>query len=676
MALVAIYLYWPELNPSPVAGLRPTRPPALVVEPSATPSPALASPTAEESIQQTPEDSPPVSPSPTKAPLPALNINPPAEIDQRPSLPIAQDSLDRLLAAAYPHQDYYETAIRLGGEKLGPRTVAGERYQLNDRREFRVDEQTIQAILVAVTDHSYFWMEEGLAFDKNELEAAAQRLENEYYPRLVSLFGQEWQPGVDNDPHFSILHLIGSDSSEELGYFINSDEFPRTLYPESNEQEIIYMQMARLELGSDLYYGTLVHELQHLIQWFVDPNENTWLNEGLSQLAEIYLGYDTVDTYEYEQHPEIRLNSWNYDDSKVDAHYAAAYLFSVYFWEQLGEPAVQELSRHPANGMAAVGHVLKGHDPDRDLQEFTADWVAANYLDDPAAGPRYYYNSLDIGRPSLEMRVKELPQETVKQLDQFGTHFVDLDLRGPVLVSFAGDTVVDLLDAAPRDGEMIWFAPGIDDADAQLTAGFDLTGLPEATLRFSTWYDLEEDYDFGYVTISTDGGSSWELLAPDHASAGEFGPAFGGKSSEEQDADGGWLKESISLDSYVGQSVLIRFEILTDYETDSSGLGRGFALDDISIAEIQYSTDVEGGADGWENRGFVQTGWQLPQQWAVQLIEGGPNPQVSPLTLNQQNQGQWEIEVGKAGGVLAITPLTPFVDNQARYWLQIEGSRQ
>jgi len=530
----------------------------------------------------------------------------------------------------------------------------------------------VQAELVAITDHAYFWVEQGLEFEKAEVSAIAERLEHDYYPRIVSLFGQEWQPGVDNDPHFSILHLIGSENSDELGYFINADEFPRSLYSESNEQEIIYLQMARLELGSDLYYGTLVHEIQHLIQWFVDPNENTWLNEGLSQLAEIYLGYNTADTYEYEQHPEIRLNSWDYDENKVDAHYAAAYLFMVYFWEQLGEPAVQELSRHPADGMVAVDHVLRGRVPEWSLEQFTADWVAANFLDDPAAGPRYYYNNLDVGRPKLEMSIKQLPREELKELGQFGTHFIDLDFRGPVVVSFAGDTLVDLLDAAPRDGKRIWFAPGVDDADAQLSAAFDLTGLDQASLRFSTWFDLEEDYDFCYVTVSTDGGESWELLTPDHASVGEFGPAFTGESKDERDAVGGWLKESISLDQYVGRPVMIRFEVLTDYETDSGGLGRGFALDDISIPELGYSTDVEGGSDGWENRGFVQTGWQLPQLWSVQFIEGGPNPRVTPLALNQLKQGQWEIEVGKAGGVLAITPLTPFVDDTASYWFQIE----
>jgi hypothetical protein len=597
---------------------------------------------------------------------------PPDEIDQRPVSGPAFENLDRLFEATYPYQDYFETAVRLGGSKLDSRTVVATPHVLNDKRTFRTDDSLIRATLVAVTENVYFWAEEGLDVDRAALAVAADRLQNAYYPRIVDLFGQEWRPGVDNDPHFSVLHLVGSTSSDELGYFTKVDEFPQALYSESNEQEIIYLNMAQLELDSDFYYGTLLHELQHLIQWYVDPNETTWLNEGLSQLAELHAGYETADPYEFHLRPEIRLNRWDFDDATIDAHYGAAYLFSVYLWEQLGEPAVQELSRHPANGLASVRSVLQGFRPDGSLEQFVADWVAANFLDDPAAGPRFYYRNLDVDRPSYEMRVDDLPLDTVKTLNQFGTHYINLDLRGKISISFAGDTIAELINVAPPNGEKVWFVPGVDDADAQLTAEFDLTGLDQATLKFSSWYELEEDYDFAYVAISSDNGDTWELLTPDHGTAGEFGPAFNGHSIEERDTDDGWVKESISLDDYVGRPVQLRFEVLTDYETDHLGTGRGFAVDDISIPELGYETDVEEGTGGWLASGFVQTGWQLPQQWAILFIEGGPQPRVTQLPLNQLNQGQWTIEVGKGGGALAIVPLTPFIDDMATYWLHID----
>jgi hypothetical protein len=130
----------------------------------------------------------------------------------------------------------------------------------------------------------------------------------------------------------------------------------------------------------------------------------------------------------------------------------------------------------------------------------------------------------------------------------------------------------------------------------------------------------------------------------------------------------GWFKESISLNAYVDRQILIRFEVLTDSDT----AGHGFAIDDIAIPELGYVNDTETGPAGWLASGFLQIGWQIPQQWTVQLIEGGPDPRVTPLPLNELNQGQWTVDIGKGGGVLVVTPLTPFINETATYWLSLE----
>lgn len=666
------------VSQSPAQLYNPEDVPATAVESAPTTSEASDNYPRDDAGNQASDFSTPDSQAVTAStPLPPqrFELVPPEGIVQRAISPQAFANLRALFDSNYPYQDYFETAARLGGKDLGPRTVSTTQYRLNDRKTFQVDDGRITAELMAITDHVYFWVEEGLDFNRTTLDEVARRFEETYYPSITSLFGQEWRPGVDNDPHFSILHLRGSATAAELGYFTNVDEYPNTLYPESNQQELVYLNMAQLELDSDLYYGTLSHELQHLIQWYVDPNEATWLNEGLSQLAEIYMGLNTVDAYDFELKPSTRLNSWDNDEETIDMHYAAAFLYSVYIWEQLGERAVQELSRHPANGLASLSTILAGHQPDLTLEEFTADWVAANYLDDPAAGPRYYYRNLNPGSMSVERRIRELPLDATAELDQFGTHYLDLDFRGPITISFAGDTLVPIVDNPPRNGNTMWLAPGEDDSNARLTAEFDLSATNKATLQFSTWYDLEDEYDFAYVSISVDNGVSWELLVPDHLSAGEFGPAFNGQSAAEPDAADGWLKESISLDRYTGQPVLVQFDVLTDYETDDRGSGQGFAIDDIAIPEISYFTDLESntGSPPWQAAGFVQIGWELPQQWSVQLIEGGPNPRVTKFALDPQNRGQWQIDIGKGGGVLAITPLTPFVDARASYWLRIDS---
>jgi hypothetical protein len=326
--------------------------------------------------------------------------------------------------------------------------------------------------------------------------------------------------------------------------------------------------------------------MQHLTQWNNDANETVWLNEGLSQLTELYVGLDTVDTViDYLAHPEIQLNSWEYDDDDlVFAHYGGAYLFNVYLWEQLGDVAVMTLARSHGNGMGAIYSVLRTAQSSLSFDAFFANWAVANYLDNVSNDPLCQYANLQLGRPSHAIELKAKPFGTVSEIKQFAVDYVEMDVTGETTISFAGDTRLPLIGALPHSGEQMWFVPGVDDMDARLTGVFNLTGLSQATLSFWAWYDLEEDFDFAYLSASTDGGQNWRLLVPDHATPGEYGPSYNGRSQDERDNADGWVEESISLNSYLGQEVWLRFEVMTD----PAVTGQGFAIDDINIVELGY----------------------------------------------------------------------------------------
>jgi hypothetical protein len=213
----------------------------------------------------------------------------------------------------------------------------------------------------------------------------------------------------------------------------------------------------------------------------------------------------------------------------------------------------------------------------------------------------------------------------------------------------------------------MWLAPPISELDARLDGTFDLSGLNSASLDFWIWYDLEDGYDFGYVSVSADHGESWELLMPNHASAGQYGPGFSGRSSDLPDEEDGWIFESISLNPYLGLEIMIRFETLTD----SAISGAGMAIDDISIPEIDYYDDVEDDLNSWQSSGFVATDWRLPQEWSLHFIQEEPATLVTSLTLNSDNQGSWNLSVGEDGGVLAVVALAPHTSAKASYWLSI-----
>ena len=93
---------------------------------------------------------------------------------------------------------------------------------------------------------------------------------------------------------------------------------------------------------------------------------------------------------------------------------------------------------------------------------------------------------------------------------------------------------------------------------------------PESKLVFWTYYDLETNYDYGYVEVSTDGGSTWQQL----------GDALNGSS-------GGWVRLEYDLRSYTG-AVLIRFR----QTSDGIVTREGWYVDDISVEPWPYP-DIE-----------------------------------------------------------------------------------
>ena len=117
-----------------------------------------------------------------------------------------------------------------------------------------------------------------------------------------------------------------------------------------------------------------------------------------------------------------------------------------------------------------------------------------------------------------------------------------------------------------------------------------LNGYADATLTFWTWWEIEgvnpsTGYDIMKVKISKDAGVTWtDLLTlnpgedPDIASKISYIPYSSGGYNKA----GAWTKHQLSLSSYVGSTVQIRFSF-DSYDKKYNGF-RGWFLDDVSIS--------------------------------------------------------------------------------------------
>ena len=171
----------------------------------------------------------------------------------------------------------------------------------------------VDADLLYVGDHAYWYFHKGYEPREQDLQTAARAFDESIYPTVTAAFGTELSPGIDNDPRLTILH---TPLSSVAGYFSASDEYPKTIYPYSNEREMIYMSTGAF-VGRPPYLGTLAHELQHAVHWAADAGEETWINEGLSEVAKNLADYGFTFVRFFAADPGAQLTTWPADNAST-----------------------------------------------------------------------------------------------------------------------------------------------------------------------------------------------------------------------------------------------------------------------------------------------------------------------------------------------------------------------
>jgi hypothetical protein len=588
----------------------------------------------------------------------------------------------RVLAeSTLPQRDLLALASRLQGISE-PQTSTDPNgppdYEVGDALTFWVhDVQTITFFTTTTTlryetPHAYWWVEEGYEIPAEDLEQSAERFEEQTYPTSRRYFGSEWMPGVDGDPH---VYIFLGNVPGVGGYFSAPDEYPTEIRPHSNLHEMFYINLDNAVPGNDYFDGILAHEFQHMIHWAADRDEDTWVNEGLSELAAQVNGYDVGGSdYAFSLTPDTQLTTWT-DLEDSAPHYGASYLFLAYFLERYGEEAIRKLVAEPANGIAGFDNVLS-HTAGISgrFEDLFADWLVANYLDDSRTGAgRYGYADLRLEQISHAAHHTDYPVHEQARVHQYAADYILLKGEGDLTIKLDGRTVVPLVGNETHSGEYQWWSNRGDDGDATLTRAFDLSDLEQATLQAWMWYDIEVDYDYAYVEVSTDGGQTWSILENEHTTAtnpsgNSYGPAFTGLSGGGERPQ--WSLERFDLTPFAGREVMIRFEVVTDEALNRPGL----ALDDISIPELGYSYDVEEGEGGWQAEGWVRVTDHVPQEFLVQVLTIGDEPRVERMALNRQMRGTMTIaglgrEIDRA--VLIVSALAPSTTEWATYSYEI-----
>lgn len=527
-------------------------------------------------------------------------------------------------------------------------------------------------------EHVYIWIENNVYYDPAELNALGDAFDQQIYATNREFFGNEWSPGIDKDPRIYIIYAGGLGDSL-AGYFSSSDELHPDLYDFSNAHEMFMINSDNAHPWEKYTYGTLAHEFQHMIHWYTDKNEETWLNEGFSMLAELINNYDPGNfDADYIFRPDLQLTDWGTDVGENGPHYGAAFLFTIYYLGRFGEDATQAVVAHPMNGMESIDAVLAElalTDPltseQTTAEDVFADWAVANLVGDAnLADGRYSYPVYpDTPTVKPDVLISTCPVDGVidYSVHQFGVDYIKFTCRGERAVQFNGGETVQIIPVDPYSGDHFFWSNMGDESNMSLQREFDLTGVTGTVkLTYQTWYDLEKNYDYVYVSASTD-GENWQLLEStscrhEDPSGNNYGCGLNGQSL-------GWYKEFVNLSAYAGQKVILRF----DYVTDAAVNGAGMVIDDVQIEAIGYFSDFENDDGGWEGQGFVRIQNSLPQTYRLSLVTYGETVTVTPIELDEENQAEITFNLENSGdsAVLVISGTTGFTRQTAAYQLTI-----
>ncbi|MFI6873104.1 immune inhibitor A domain-containing protein [Streptomyces sp. NPDC050400] len=158
---------------------------------------------------------------------------------------------------------------------------------------------------------------------------------------------------------------------------------------------------------------------------------------------------------------------------------------------------------------------------------------------------------------------------------------------------------------APSQGAKQWWSDYGDDLDNTLQRTVDLTGKSKGSLELDAWWDIEQDYDYLYTQVSTDGGASWKAI--DGTADGQTITRDGGDKPAITGTNGKFQHLVFPLDAYAGQKIDVRFR----YKTDGGVAQKGFAFDNLAVkadGATLFSDDAESEAAGWTSRGFSRVG--------------------------------------------------------------------
>lgn len=559
--------------------------------------------------------------------------------------------------------------------------------------------------LRSVGDNVEIWVAHDLSYGPNNpkkpdvvTQAQVDKLRDEFdqniYPKATDFFGTPNALDGSQSPLPDLVGLpkdyyTGSDKVIMLVDNIQDEGWNNPNYPFfvagffwQTLENYINRNIITIDTNSwdtrleSTFFGTTIHELQHLIQADNDPSEETWLNEGMSTFSEYLGGYGHEDgsINFFLDHPENSLVNWDEHSNaetgpETIADYGEVYLFTLYLYDKFGHDFIKSLATDgTSQGIESVEKVLKQYKTKKNFTDVYQNFMTAITLDDRSVSKDYDIDSINLRDLVVDQqgtkRGKTVDFEKAQVYEKqgvpaWGGDFKSLDFSKEIRgMKFNGADFLPLQwksvsDPLGSGKQVLWGNTG-SQADNQMIFEADLSTVNNATLKFDHYYQIEEQWDFGAVQVSTDNGETWTSLANSNTREDiteEGYPNTKGNLPGFTGTNGGWTAESFDLSNYAGKKVLIAFRYMTDWGSEEAG----WYINNISIPEIGLSKSGSS-TEGFQSIGQVKKEYL---EYVVTFIQTKKNGKervyhVNPFTVTDAQALDIQ-KILKEGNVKMIT---------------------
>lgn len=168
--------------------------------------------------------------------------------------------------------------------------------------------------------------------------------------------------------------------------------------------------------------------------------------------------------------------------------------------------------------------------------------------------------------------------------------------QAQALIVVLPDKVVDSFIGSPYAGDYFYYSGSGNNLSNTMSKAFTLED--NSALSAKVNIDIESDWDYAYLIVSTDGGQNWSTVETNistntNPNATNLGNGITGYS-------GGWIDLTADLSAYSGE-VMLGFS----YVTDSAVAEVGIMVDDLNIT----GHAIEGAESdtGWAFNGYKMT---------------------------------------------------------------------